>query len=212
MAADNRIERMIREQIIARGIQDARVIQAFREVPRERFVEGALKEQAYADYPLPIGYGQTISQPYIVALMLSALSLQGNERVLEIGAGSGFQTALLAKLAKKVYSIERVHGLVIFAKRMIDQLEIHNAIIKLGDGSIGWKEEAPFDRIIVSAGAPDMVKQLHIQLVEGGKMLIPIGEEEQQELKLFIKTSAGISEQNLGACRFVKLIGKYGWK
>ncbi len=212
MPLDNRIERMIRDQLLARGIKDSKVLEAFRSIPREHFVEGALKEQAYSDYPLPIGYGQTISQPYIVALMLSALSLTGNERVLEIGTGSGFQTALLSKLAKKVYSIERVHGLVVFAKRMIDKLEIHNVLIKFGDGTLGWAAEAPFDRIIISAGAPKIINELVKELSPGGKMLVPTGDEDHQELKLFTKEASGITEQNLGGCRFVKLIGKYGWK
>ena len=212
MPLDNRIERMIREQLVARGIKDSKVLEAFLSIPREHFVEGALKEQAYSDYPLPIGYGQTISQPYIVALMLAALSLQGRERVLEIGTGSGFQTALLAKLAKKVYSIERIHGLVVFAKHMMDKLEIHNVLIKFGDGTLGWKSEAPFDCIIISAGAPKIIDELVKELASGGKMLVPTGDKDHQELKLFTKGATGISEQDLGGCRFVKLIGKYGWQ
>src|SRR4030042_436481 len=170
---DKARQRMVETQIIARGIKDPRVIEAMRKVPRHCFIEEALYSQAYSDYPLPIGEKQTISQPYIVALMTEALELKGTERVLEIGAGSGYQTAILAELAHRVYSVERINNLVIRARRTLDALGYRNVIIKFSDGTLGWKEEAPFDAIIVTAGAPVIPPPLIHQPPRPGRRVIP---------------------------------------
>ena len=164
--------RMVESQLINRGIKDTRVLDAMRKVPRHRFVEEALFSQAYNDHPLPIGEKQTISQPYMVALMTEALELQGPERVLEIGTGSGYQTAILAELAEKIYSIERIRTLSTRAQRILDDLGYFNVVLKVGDGSLGLKEEAPFDAIIVTAGSPDIPQPLVDQLAMGGRLLI----------------------------------------
>lgn len=209
---DKARQRMVETQIIARGIKDPRVIEAMRKVPRHRFIEEALYSQAYSDYPLPIGEKQTISQPYIVALMTEALGLKGAERVLEIGAGSGYQTAILAELAHKVYSIERINNLVIRARRTLDALGYRNVIIKFADGTLGWKEEAPFDAIIVTAGAPAIPPLLIDQLASSGRLVIPVGDRWSQSLIRIIKEGDKIREEDLGGVRFVSLIGECGWK
>jgi protein-L-isoaspartate(D-aspartate) O-methyltransferase len=205
------INRMVDEQIVARGIKDSRVIEAMRKIPRHIFVEEALQGQAYNDYPLPIGHGQTISQPYMVALMTEALELKVHEEVLEIGTGSGYQTAILADLAEKVYSIERIADLVSTARKALDQLNYYNVEIRVFDGTYGWKEKAPFDAIIVTAGAPDIPQPLVDQLAVGGRMVIPVGEAGLQDLFQLIRTENDVLRKNLGGCRFVKLIGKHGW-
>ncbi|RPJ01995.1 MAG: protein-L-isoaspartate(D-aspartate) O-methyltransferase, partial [Deltaproteobacteria bacterium] len=169
--------------------------------------------EAYEDRPAPIGEKQTISQPYIVALMTEALALEGTEKVLEIGTGSGYQTAVLAELAEQVYSIERVPSLAKRARKTLDELHYANIVITIGDGTYGWKEHSPFDAIIVTAGAPNLPKALVDQLAPGGRMIIPIGDVSAQDLKLYTKNPDGtLSEGNLGGCRFVKLIGNQGWK
>jgi protein-L-isoaspartate(D-aspartate) O-methyltransferase len=205
------INRMLDEQIIARGIKDSRLIEAMREISRHVFVEEALQGQAYNDYPLPIGDGQTISQPYMVALMTEALELRGDEKVLEIGTGSGYQTAILAKLAEKVYSIERITALASRARKTLGHLNCYNVEIKVFDGTFGWKEKGPFDAIIVTAGAPEIPRPLLDQLAVGGRMVIPVGEAGLQDLFQVTRTEERFIEKNLGGCRFVKLIGKYGW-
>jgi protein-L-isoaspartate(D-aspartate) O-methyltransferase len=205
------INRMVDEQIVARGIKDSRVIEAMRKIPRHIFVEEALQGQAYNDYPLPIGHGQTISQPYMVALMTEALELKVHEEVLEIGTVSGYQTAILADLAEKVYSIERIADLVSTARKALDQLNYYNVEIRVFDGTYGWKEKAPFDAIIVTAGAPDIPQPLVDQLAVGGRMVIPVGEAGLQDLFQLIRTENDVLRKNLGGCRFVKLIGKHGW-
>lgn len=202
---------MVDEQIVARGIKDPRVIESMRQVPRHLFVEEALQSRAYNDYPLPIGYGQTISQPYMVALMTEALELQGHEKVLEIGTGSGYQTVILAKLAEKVYSIERIGELASKARKILDQLNCYNVEIKIFDGTCGWKEKSPFDAIMVTAGAPEIPRPLLDQLAVGGRMVIPVGEAGLQDLFQVVRTEDDVVKRNLGGCRFVKLIGKYGW-
>lgn len=203
---------MVDEQITARGIKDLRVIEAMRTVSRHLFVEEALQGQAYNDYPLPIGHGQTISQPYMVALMTEGLKLQGDEKVLEIGTGSGYQTAILALLAEKVYSIERIGELASKARKILDELNCFNVEIKIFDGTYGWKDKGPFDAIMVTAGAPEVPQPLMDQLAIGGRMVIPVGEAGLQDLFGVTRNKDGFAKKNLGGCRFVKLIGKYGWE
>ncbi len=203
--------RMVEEQIISRGIKDPKLINAMKKVPRHLFVEEALQSQAYNDSPLPIGEKQTISQPYMVALMTEALELTGKERVLEIGSGSGYQTAILAELSAEVFSIERIRSLAIRARRLLFELGYFNVEIKIFDGTFGWLEKSPFDGIIVTAGAPDIPKPLYDQLTVGGRLVIPIGDTFSQDLFKITKTEEGMKKENLGGCRFVKLIGRYGW-
>lgn len=201
------------ETLVERGIKDSRVLQAFRKVPRHLFLDEALWPQAYSDHPLPIGEKQTISQPYIVALMTEALQLTGVERVLEVGTGSGYQTAILAELADRVYSIERIPGLAKRARKVLDELKYTNIVIRVGDGTEGWRDESPFAGIIVTASAPDAPDPLMQQLETGGRLIIPIGEEQFQDLMLYVKEGEDrYREQNYGGCRFVKLIGEHGWK
>ena len=203
---------MVEDQIVARGIKDPRLIAAMKKVPRHLFVEEALQSQAYNDHPLPIGEKQTISQPYMVALMTEAMQLMGRERVLEIGAGSGYQTAILAELSQEVYSIERIRPLAIKARKLLYELGHFNVEIKIFDGTFGWIEKSPFDSIMVTAGAPDIPQPLYDQLTIGGRLVIPIGDAYVQDLFRITKTQEGMKKEDLGGCRFVKLIGKYGWE
>ncbi len=205
-------EKMVENQLISRGIKDQRVLAAMRKIPRHLFVEEALHCQAYGDHPLPIGEKQTISQPYIVALMTEALELRGNEKVLEIGTGSGYQTAILAELADMVYSIERIPSLVYKARKMLDELGYFNINIRIGDGTKGWEEESPFDGIIVTAASPELPPPLLEQLRKGGLLVVPVGGRYSQDLISVERTDKGIRQQNLGGCRFVSLIGQYGWQ
>jgi protein-L-isoaspartate(D-aspartate) O-methyltransferase len=205
-------EKMVREQLIPRGIVDPRVLNAMRRVPRHLFIEEALQGEAYKDYPVPIGEHQTISQPYIVALMTQALELQGPERVLEIGTGCGYQTAILAELARKVYSIERIRSLSHKARRMMDLLKYFNVVLKVNDGTQGWPEESPFDAIIITAAAPGIPAPLKDQLAPRGRMVIPVGDRYSQSLLKIVKTEDGFQEEDLGGVRFVSLIGQHGWK
>ncbi|MFB3887170.1 MAG: protein-L-isoaspartate(D-aspartate) O-methyltransferase [Thermodesulfobacteriota bacterium] len=204
--------RMVEEQIISRGIRDPRVITAMKKVPRHLFVEEALQSQAYTDHPLPIGEKQTISQPYMVALMTETLQLKEKDKVLEIGAGSGYQSAILAEVAEKVFSIERIRSLAIRARQLLYELGYFNVEIKISDGTHGWMEEAPFDAILVAAGAPDVPQPLLDQLAVDGRLVIPVGDAYAQDLIRVTKTKEGIRKEDLGGCRFVKLIGKYGWE
>lgn len=206
------LEKMVSTQIEVRGIHDQRVLEAMRKVPRQLFVSEALQDQAFGDFPLPIGDGQTISQPFIVAEMTQALELTQNDRVLEIGTGSGYQTAILAELAYRVYTIERVRKLFIGARKILDQLHYHNVVAKCSDGTLGWAEESPFDAIIVTAGAPEVPDALVEQLEEGGRLVIPVGGRLSQTLLKIERHEDGIRKTNLGGCRFVKLIGNHGWK
>jgi protein-L-isoaspartate(D-aspartate) O-methyltransferase len=206
--------RMVDTQIRARGVTNPRILEAMSKIPRHIFVDEALADQAYNDNPLPIGDLQTISQPYMVALMTEALDLKGRERVLEIGTGSGYQTALLAELADQVFSIERIASLANNARRILDHLGYYNVAIRVGDGTYGWKEEAPFDAILVTAGAPDIPQPLIEQLVIGGRLVLPVGGRSLQDLVKVTRQSEDIHEvkkENLGGCRFVDLIGEYGW-
>lgn len=206
-------EKMVQTQIAARGIRDERVLQAMLKVPRHLFVNEAMQDQAYNDYPLPIGENQTISQPYMVALMTEALELRGSERVLEIGTGSGYQTAILAELSEKVYSIERIPSFLEKARKILDKLEYFNVVLKVGNGTCGWKEEAPFHAILVTAGAPEIPQPLLDQLVVGGRLAVPLGDRFSQSLIKAIKKENGrLIHENLGGCRFVSLIGTYGWE
>ena len=205
-------EKMVNTQIEGRGIYDYRVLEAMRKVPRHLFVGEALQDQAYGDFPLPIGEGQTISQPYIVAEMTQALELTKDDRVLEIGTGSGYQTAILAELAFRVYTIERVRGLFIRARKLLDQLGYHNVIAKCSDGTLGWPDESPFDAIIVTAGAPEVQEKLVQQLIIGGRTVIPVGDRFSQTLLKIRRDEDGVHTNDLGGCRFVKLIGEHGWR
>ncbi len=205
-------QRMVESQLVPRGIKDKKVLDAMRKVPRHLFVDEALYSQAYGDFPLSIGEGQTISQPFMVAIMTEALELKGKERVLELGTGSGYQTAILAETCYKVYSIERISALASQARKVLDKLGYGNVVVKIGDGTLGWKEEAPFDAIIVTAGAPDIPQPLVAQLNIGGRLVIPVGSEFVQSLIRVRKTEKGIEKEDMGGCRFVKLIGEHGWK
>jgi len=205
--------RMVETQIIDRGIKDRMVIEAMFKVPRHIFVEEAISSQAYSDSPLPIGEKQTISQPYMVALMTELLELNGSEKVLEIGTGSGYQAAILATIASRVYTVERIRPLALRARKALDSIGLFNVNIKIGDGTDGWQEEAPFDAILVTAGAPDIPDILIAQLGSGGKLIIPVGDQLEQTLVRVIKKDDGsFIRENSVACRFVKLIGKHGWK
>jgi protein-L-isoaspartate(D-aspartate) O-methyltransferase len=205
-------EEMVRNQIEARGIKAPKVLAAFRRVPRHLFVSEALRDQAYGDYPLPIGEQQTISQPYIVAEMTQALDLGEDDRVLEIGTGSGYQAAILSQIVYRVYTIERKRPLYQQARNLFDKLHYHNIIMKYADGTKGWRDESPFDGIIVTAGAPQIPDVLIDQMGEGGRLVVPVGNQHTQELIKIFRDDQNIRQINLGGCRFVKLVGEYGWK
>jgi len=205
-------ERMVEDQLVRRGITDARVLQAMRAVPRHRFVEEALRERAYGDHALPIGEQQTISQPYIVALMTSLLSLTGGEKVLEVGTGSGYQTAVLSELARRVCSIERLAPLATRARTLLESLGVTNVWIRVGNGTLGWPDEAPFDRILIAAGGPGVPPPLFDQLVEGGRMVLPIGNAGGQTLTLVERVGGQMLTRTFGDCMFVPLVGKYAWE
>jgi len=207
-------QKMVETQIRARGITDERVLTVMAKIPRHLFVDTGLADQAYNDNPLPIGQNQTISQPYIVALMTAALKLTGKEKILEIGTGSGYQTAILAELAETVFSIERIAVLAAGARKRLDALNYFNVAMRVGDGTYGWREEAPFDGIIVTAGAPKVPKILLEQLTIGGRLIIPTGGRISQELIRVTRLSANpeeIKTEVLCGCRFVDLIGEHGW-
>jgi protein-L-isoaspartate(D-aspartate) O-methyltransferase len=204
--------RMVDDQIIPRGVRDERVLAALRKVPRHEFLPEAIRGMAYADNALPIGEGQTISQPYMVALMTELLALKGTERVLEIGTGSGYQAAVLAELCEKVYTVERIKTLADRARATLDRLGYRSIAIKVYDGTYGWKDMAPFDAILVTAGSPDIPAPLVEQLKEGGKMVIPVGTRYGQELIRVIKTAEGTVKEQTIPCVFVPLIGNHGWK
>jgi len=205
--------RMVKEQIVSRGITDERVLDAMLTIPRHLFVDAGLHSHAYSDGSLPIGEKQTISQPYMVAAMTAALELQGSERVLEIGTGSGYQTAVLSLLVKRVYSIERIAVFVGRARKILDQLQMSNINIKIGDGTVGWREQAPFDGILVAAGSPDVPPEYLDQLEIGGRLVMPIGDQEQQVLLRIVRQNDGnFKREQLMGCRFVPLIGEQGWR
>lgn len=203
---------MVETQLAGRGIRNHRVLEAMRRVPRHLFVEEALQEQAYSDYPLPIGEKQTISQPYIVALMSEVLELKGDEKILEIGTGSGYQAAILAELADRVFSVERFPPLAYRASQILKKLGYQNILIRVADGSLGWPEEAPFDGIMVTAGTPKIPQPLTDQLRVGGRLVLPVGDRLSQELVLVERTPEGIRRTDFGGVRFVDLVGKWGWE
>jgi protein-L-isoaspartate(D-aspartate) O-methyltransferase len=204
-------EKMVQEQIIDRGIKDPRVIETMRKIPRHLFVPDAFLGRAYGDTALPIGDGQTITQPYMVAYMSEALGFRGGERVLEVGTGSGYQAAILACLAERVYSVERIRSLLEWARKTLDRIHCQNVVTKLSDGSYGWQEEAPFDAILITAGAPSIPQPLADQLKTGGTMVIPVGERNSQRLIRVRKDSRGFSQEDLLECNFVSLVGEFGW-
>jgi protein-L-isoaspartate(D-aspartate) O-methyltransferase len=202
---------MISDQLLHRGIGCQRVLDAFRRVPRELFVPPHLADRAYEDSALPVDCSQTISQPYMVALMTERLELTPDSRVLEIGTGTGYQTALLALLAGQVYTIEWHLKLMTAASQRLEELGLSNVRFRCGDGSLGWPEEAPFDAIIVTAGAPDVPDPLCRQLVQGGRLVVPIGPTDDQTLVLVQRAGQGFERREVIKCRFVKLLGKAGW-
>lgn len=204
-------ERMVRQQIAARGIRAERVLDAMRSVPRHLFVPLESRHSAYMDGPLSIGQGQTISQPYIVALMTEALELRGHERVLEIGTGSGYQAAILSQLASHVYTVERIPELASRAQDLFRQLGYDNISMHIGDGTLGWLEHAPYEAIIVTAAAPEIPRPLTDQLAEGGRLVAPIGGSWSQSLVRVRKQRGHLRRQELTSVAFVPLIGQHGW-
>jgi len=208
---DHARRRMIDEQLLARGISDPRVLRAMATVPRHEFVDEALRHRAYDDCSLPIGYGQTISNPYTVALMTEALELDGPERVLEIGTGSGYQTAVLSALCGNVFTVERLAPLAVRTRKLLDGQGLYNVALQIGDGTIGWKAEAPFDAIVVTAGGPDLPRPLLSQLRRGGRLVAPVGDGENQALVRLRVDPSGIHEEVIADCRFVKLLGRFGF-
>lgn len=195
-----------------RGIRDERVLEAMERLERHRFVDGPMMSRAYEDRALPIGQGQTISQPYIVALMTQTIELRGDERVLEVGTGSGYQAALLALLCERVYTIERHSELLVRARRIFDELGLDNIVSRRGDGSIGWEAQGPFDRILVTAGAPGVPESLARQLALGGRLVLPVGDRREQHLKLVDRLSdSTFRGRSEAPCAFVPLLGKEGW-
>ncbi len=209
---DDARERMVVEQLAARGIKDPRVLDAMRTVPRHRFLPSELQDHAYDDGPLPIGEAQTISQPYMVALIAEVAELTGAERVLEIGTGCGYQAAVLARLAREVYSVECIAHLHDRARIILNTLGVGNVYLKCGDGSEGWAENAPFDVIVVTAAMPGVPGPLLSQLAPSGRFIAPIGEDELQTLVRISRKSGQWQEEYFGECRFVKMTGKYGFK
>ncbi len=205
-------EKMVRTHLLPRGIKDPRVLKAMEKVPRHLFVEEALIGEAYNDHPLPIGNKQTISQPYIVALMTEALELTGTEKTLEIGTGSGYQTAVLAELTRTVFTVERVKSLMVNARDLLNKLGYRNILYKAFDGTLGWKQYKPYDAIIVTAGAPKIPRPILQQLAEGGRLIVPVGNRYSQELIRVTRRKGRDIQQNLGGCRFVDLVGLHGWK
>lgn len=203
---------MVREQLEARGITDERVLEAMRQVPRHYFVDEALQIQAYGDHPVPIGLGQTLSQPYIVGLMSSLLVVRPAMRVLEIGTGSGYQAAILAAMGAEVYTVERIKQLYAVARARLLHLKLFKVRQKLDDGTLGWPEEGPFDRIIVTAGGPTVPEPLVLQLADPGIMLIPVGaSRREQRLMRIFKKEGRLHQEDQGAVAFVDLIGSHGW-
>jgi protein-L-isoaspartate(D-aspartate) O-methyltransferase len=203
---------MVQEQLVARGIADARVLAAMRKIPRHLFVDAGIVNRAYDDSALPIGDKQTLSQPYMAALMSETLALSGSEKVLEIGTGSAYQTALLAELCFNVFSVEKIRALSLKARLLLDRLDYQNIALHVGDGTIGWSEHALYDAIIVTAGAPKAPQPLLDQLSVGGRLVIPVGDEQGQTLVRVTRTRTSFKQEQLGECKFVKLLGKYGWR
>jgi protein-L-isoaspartate(D-aspartate) O-methyltransferase len=205
-------ERMVEEQVVARGVTDPRVIEVMRRVPRHLFVEEALRDRAYGDHPLPIGDGQTISQPFIVGRMTELLRLVGTEKVLEVGTGCGYQAAVLAELAARVCTMERLPRLAAKARETLEGIGYRNVLVRAGNGTLGWPDQAPFDRILVAAGGPSVPPPLFEQLVEGGRMVMPVGDATNQTLEVIEKVQGVMRVTRDSGCVFVKLVGKYAWE
>lgn len=205
-------KRMVEEQLVKRGIKDQNVLKAMLHIPRHYFVEEALSAQAYHDNPLSIGQGQTISQPYSVAKMTEALRLNGEEKILEIGTGCGYQTSILASIVKQVYTIERIKPLAMQARRNLKKLGFRNIVLRVGDGTRGWPEQGEFDGILIAAGSPKIPEPLINQLKIGRSLVIPVGDHDSQNLYRITRTNSKPKIENLGPCRFVKLVGMYGWE
>ena len=203
---------MVDRYIASRGIRDERILQAMREVPRHLFVPQTVVSKAYGDGALPIGAKQTISQPYIVARMIELLELQGPEKVLEIGTGTGYQAVVLSKLCARVFSIERINELALKAMDMVRQLKIHNLSVKVFDGTYGWSDQAPFDRIIVAAAAPSIPEPLVQQLARTGRMIIPLGSGNAQRLARVTRVGTGTQIEDCGSAEFVPLVGRFGFQ
>ncbi|MBI4390085.1 MAG: protein-L-isoaspartate(D-aspartate) O-methyltransferase [Nitrospinae bacterium] len=199
------------EELVNRGIKDYRVMEAMSRVPRHLLVGESFQHKAYGDHPLPIGESQTISQPYVVALMTEALQLKGGERVLEIGTGSGYQTAILAELAAQVFTIERIRSIGQNAKARLEQLGYMNVVYKVFDGTYGWRDLGPYDAIILTASGPEVPPVLIEQLKDGGRLVAPVGEQDNQQLVAVVKNGARVARRTIGNCSFVRMIGKYGW-
>jgi len=206
-------ERMVEQQVAGRGVSDPRVLAAMRRVPRHLFVEEALRDQAYGDHPLPIGEGQTISQPFIVGRMTELLRLTGGEKVLEIGTGCGYQAAVLGELVARVCTVERIPKLAARARQTLEATGYSNVWVRTANGTFGWPDEAPFDRILVAAGGPAVPPPLFDQLAEGGRMLMPVGAEDSQKLSVIDKSGGAMRvTEDGGGVVFVKLIGKHAWQ
>ena len=205
-------QKMVAAQLRARGIRDERVLAAMGRVPRHLFVADEYRHSAYEDHPLPIGVGQTISQPYVVAASIEALALGGSERVLEVGAGTGYQAAVLSVLAREVIALEAIPALAESARERLARLGYANVRVEVGDGSQGFAEAAPFDAILVAAAAPAVPQPLIDQLTEGGRLVIPVGTTEHQQLLRIVRSAGRTTEQQLFACRFVPLVGRHGWR
>jgi len=205
-------KRMVEEQLKSHGIKDERVLSAFLEIPREIFVPPSFGNEAYADSPIPIGEGQTISQPYTTAFMTELLELNGEATALEIGTGSGYSAAILSKLCKLVYTIEVIPLLAIKARERLTRLNISNVTVIISDGGIGLKDKAPFDAIVVTAAAPEIPNPLIRQLKIGGRLVVPVGNESSQQMIRVIKTEEAVKVENHGTFRFVPLVGEFGWK
>jgi protein-L-isoaspartate(D-aspartate) O-methyltransferase len=203
---------MVEEYIVPRGIKDELVINAMIETPRHLFVEEAFQGQAYGDNALPIGDGQSISRPYTVARMTEALQLKGGERVLEVGGGSAYQSAVLSLIAGEVFTIERLKSLSVKARKLLLTLRCHNVLYRVGDGTLGWSDKAPFDAILVAASSPDVSPDLMAQLKVGGRLVLPIAKGERQILTKYVKTKDSFTREELEECSFVPLIGEHGWK
>jgi protein-L-isoaspartate(D-aspartate) O-methyltransferase len=203
---------MVAEQLLKRDIADALVLEAMRNTPRHLFVDAALRDKAYGDHPLPIGEGQTISQPFMVARMTELLRLTGKEKVLEIGTGSGYQAAVLARLAARVCTVERIPKLAARARETLEAIGASNVWVRTANGTFGWPDEAPFDRIVVTAGGPSVPPPLFEQLAEGGRMVMPVGSEDSQRLQVVDKIAGEARVTEDSGCVFVKLIGKYAWE
>jgi protein-L-isoaspartate(D-aspartate) O-methyltransferase len=209
---DTARSRLVQEQLLPRGITDPNVIRAMQTVPRHMFIDDALHGQAYGDFALPIGEGQTISQPYIVAVMTQALALSPTSKILEIGTGCGYQTAILSLICEKVYTVERIKPLYIKARRNFDRLHYLNILCKIDDGSMGWPEYAPYDAIIVTAAGPQIPSALTDQLADPGIMVLPVGERHSQELVIVRKQDGAVTQEVIEQVRFVRLIGEQGWQ